>query len=234
MHRGRRRRGRREKEPRYYELYAYVLDYLPLGNPIDRHPAHRNRPVVQLIGEDYFMLLEATPRPNASLSLKERVYVGPEKELRLKIQRIDTAITYDDLTSVARDTLNEVLEEIIKAKEKVFVEFFNIAGPITLRMHSLELLPGVGKKTLMKILKQRETRPFESFEDIRERVNIDPVKAIKERIIAELKGGEKYYLFVKPPRRPGPQAVQPLYLRYLERIYQKLGMGRGGAEGQAT
>ncbi len=232
MHRGRRRRGRRE--PRYYELYAYVLDYLPLGNPMDRHPAHRNRPVVQLIGEDYFMLLEATPRPSASLSLKERVYVGPEKELRLKIQKIDTAITYDDLTSVAKDTLNEVLEEIIRSKERVFVEFFNIAGPITLRMHSLELLPGVGKKTLMKILKQREARPFQSFEDIKERVNIDPVKAIKERILAELRGEEKYYLFVKPPRRPGPAPLQPQYLGYLEIIYRRLGTGRGGGgEGQA-
>ena len=211
-----------------------MLDYLPMGNPTDKHPWHRSRPVVQLIGEDYFTLMEATPRPGVELEIGERVYVGPISEQRLKIEKIDNDIEYEDLTSVARDTLRQVLEEIVKRKEPLFVEFFNIAEPISLRFHSLELLPGVGKKTLKRILEAREQKPFESFEDIKERTHIDPVSAIVERIIEELQGGQKYYLFVRPPRKERRQPVPPLFLDYLSRAAKRLrGRERRHAESQA-
>jgi len=217
----------RHKRRKPREYYAYVLDYLPMGNPTDRHPHHRNRELVQLIGEDYFMLLEGFPRRGVQIDIGERVYVGPEGEFdgkiyrRDKISRIDAEIEYNDLTTVARDMLPQVLEVIVKKHERVFVEFFNIADAITIRMHSLELLPGVGKKTLMRILEAREQKPFESFEDIHERAKIDPVKVIVERIISELQGNERYYLFVYPPRQA--QMMGTVYLGYLDRIYAKLG-----------
>ncbi len=226
---------RRRRKGERFEEYAYVLDYLPMGNPSDRHPIHRNRPVVQLLGEDYFMLLEATPRRNVVLEVGERVYVGPIEENRIKIAKIDFEIEYDDLTSLARETLPTIVEEIVKRKERVFVEFFNIADAITLRFHSLELLPGIGKKTVMRILELRSQKPFTSFQDIRERAKIDPVPILVERIIAELQGKEKYYLFVKPPRRLLQEPVKPVFLDYLGRIYSSLKAGeRGGNEREAT
>ncbi|HIP65902.1 MAG TPA: DUF655 domain-containing protein [Pyrodictium sp.] len=198
-----------------------------MGNPTDRHPHHRNRELVQLVGEDYFMLLEGFPRRGVQIDIGERVYVGPEGEFdgkiyrRDKISRIDAEIEYEDLTTVARDMLPQILETIVKKNERVFVEFFNIADAITIRMHSLELLPGVGKKTLMRILEAREQKPFESFEDIQTRAKVDPVKVIVERIISELQGNERYYLFVHPPRQA--QIAGATYLGYLDRIYAKLG-----------
>ena len=212
-----RRRGPRRHER--YEEYAYVLDYLPMGNPTDKHVYHRNKPVAQLIGENYFMLLEASPRRFANIEVGEKVYVGPLEEMRVKIAKIDAEIEYDDLTMLARQTLPQVVEEIVRKKENVFVEFFNIADAITLRFHSLELLPGIGKRTVQKILELRAEKPFESFNDIKERARIDPVKLIVDRIIIELQGGEKYYLFVKPPRKALQQPVKPLFLDYLEKIY---------------
>jgi len=217
----------RHKRRKPREYYAYVLDYLPMGNPTDRHPHHRNRELVQLVGEDYFMLLEGFPRRGVQIDIGERVYVGPEGEFdgkiyrRDKILRIDAEIEYEDLTTVARDMLPQILETIVKKNERVFVEFFNIADAITIRMHSLELLPGVGKKTLMRILEAREQKPFESFEDIQTRAKVDPVKVIVERIISELQGNERYYLFVHPPRQA--QIAGATYLGYLDRIYAKLG-----------
>jgi len=177
---------------------------------------------VQLIGEDYFTLMEATPRPMAQLEIGERVYVGPVSEKRLKIEKVDNDIEYEDLTAVARDTLPQVLEEIVRRKERLFVEFFNIAEPLSLRFHSLELLPGVGKRTLQRILEYREKKPFESFDEIKENIHIDPVKAIVDRIIEELKGGQKYYLFVRPPRREREQPVPPLFLDYLTKATRSL------------
>jgi putative nucleotide binding protein len=225
--------ARRPRRRPYREEYGYVLDYLPMGNPTDRHPWHRSRPVVQLIGEDYFTLMEATPRPGVQLEIGERVYVGPVSEERLKIEKVDNDIEYEDLTSVARDVLPQVVEEIVKRKEPLFVEFFNIAEPLSLRFHSLELLPGVGKRTLKRILEYREKKPFESFEEIREQAHIDPVKALVERIIEELKGGQKYYLFVRPPRREREQPVPPLFLDYLSKAARRLRERAGRSEAQA-
>ena len=224
-------RGHRQRRPRrrpYREEYAYVLDYLPMGNPTDRHPWHRNRPVVQLIGEDYFTLMEATPRPMARIDIGERLYVGPVSEKRLKIEKVDNDIEYGDLTAVAKNALPQVLEEIVRRKEPLFVEFFNIAEPLSLRFHSLELLPGLGKRTLKRILEYREKKRFESFEEIKEQAHIDPVKAIVERILEELQGGQKYYLFVRPPKREREQPVPPLFLDYLSRAARSLRARRPG------
>ncbi|KSW11734.1 hypothetical protein CF15_02655 [Pyrodictium occultum] len=231
-----RRPRQRRRGGRPHEEYAYVLDYMPMGNPTDRHPWHKNKPVVQLIGEDYFILMEASPRHGVQLEVGERVYVGPVAEVRDKIYRVEADIEYEDLTGFAKEMLPSIVEEIVRKKEPVFVEFFNIAGPITLRFHSLELLPGVGKKTVMKIIESREKERFKSYEDIRSRIHIDPVKVIAARIVEELKGGQKYYLFVRPPRREREQPVKPLYLNYLETIYAKLsrgptGQGESGSSG---
>ncbi|ADI31172.1 DUF655 domain-containing protein [Staphylothermus hellenicus] len=212
MHAYRRRPGRRG-ERRFYcrEPYMIVLDFMEFGNPTDRHYEHRNQPVAQGIGTKYFTLLEAVPLPAIRLEIFEKVDLGPHSKVRKPIR-----IVYDDLTSVARTNLEEAVKRIILKNEKNFVEFFNIAEPVNIRLHALELLPGIGKKTMRTILYERENKRFESFKEIHERTKIDPVKVLVERILDELRGGEKYYLFIKPPEGKG------IYLGYLERIYGEI------------
>ena len=93
------------------------------------------------------------------------------------------------------------MRKIIVAREKEFVNFINTAGAITIRAHALEHLPSIGKKHLESILDERKRKPFESFDDIQKRVPHlgNPLDIFAERIMLELKGGEKYYLFVKKP-----------------------------------
>nr|MCG2895185.1 DUF655 domain-containing protein [Vulcanisaeta sp.] len=105
-------------------------------------------------------------------------------------------IGYDELTSEAKNVLPEIVAKIVKSQESRFVDFFNKAGPITLKMHTLELLRGIGKKTLWQILEERKKKPFQSFEDIRSRVGIDPEKLIVDRILRELQGADQYRIFV--------------------------------------
>ena len=84
--------------------------------------------------------------------------------------------------------------------EKRFLNFFNTAQAVTPRMHSLELIPGIGKKYTWTILDTREKRVFSSFQDVRERTQIpDPAKLIVKRILEELSQSSKYRLFVRPP-----------------------------------
>lgn len=180
--------------PRLYEEYAYVLDYLQYGRPATDKPRHLALPTVQVIGESYFTLLEAEVRAGAQAALHERVYIG--KERREKINRIIGRIGHSDLTANAKAELLPVLETLITNQEARFVSFFNNSQAITPRMHSLELLPGIGKKSMWQIINAREKKVFSSFKDVQERTSLgDPTKVIAKRILDELMGGEKYRIF---------------------------------------
>lgn len=189
------------------EEYAITLDYLPLGYVKEGIPTYKRKPVAQAIGKEEFTLLELIPKENVSLDIHQKVYIGSGK--RDEISRVNRRLKFDDLTSTAKVELNYVVEEIIKSKEDKFIEFFNKAGPISTRLHQLELLPGIGKKHMWDIIKARKEKPFENFEDVKKRVPMlaDPVKLITKRILLELdatkdkKGKRKYILFTRPPTK---------------------------------
>ena len=94
--------------------------------------------------------------------------------------------------------LENVINKLVEEREKEFVEFFNKCGPISTRLHTLEILPGIGKKHMWDILEARKEKPFESFEDIKKRVKLipDPKQSIVRRILEELQEKDKYKLFV--------------------------------------
>jgi len=175
------------------EEYAYVLDFMPEGGAYDT----AREPLVQLVGERFFTLLLASTKRDSFIVAGTRLFIG--KGQRDVVEKIKRKIEYEDLTNSAKSNLDIVIAKIVKEREKEFVDFINKAGPITARIHQLELLPMVGKKHVEAILKEREQKPFESCEDIRKRIGIDPVKIFTARIINELQGKEKYYLFSKPP-----------------------------------
>ncbi len=153
--------------------------------------------MIQLIGEDYFTLLEATPKRDAEYNIRDRIFVG--KGDRALVGHILGRITYDELTSAAKAELPFVIEVIVQSNEKRFVDFVNNSQPLTPRMHSLELIPGIGKRLMFQIIDLRERYPFESFEDLKERANLtDPVKLISRRVLKELSEEEKYYIFTRP------------------------------------
>jgi len=178
------------------EEHAYVLDFMVSGKSFSNRP----EPLTQLMGEEKFTILEATIKPGASLALGERVYIGRDE--RDKILLIKSRIAFEELTQTAKNELPNIVLKIVKTNEKRFVDVFNNAGPLNIHQHSLELLPGIGKKHLETIIKARNEKKFESFEDISSRVQLlqDPAKLITDRIIAELRGDERFYMFTKPYR----------------------------------
>lgn len=172
--------------------YLIILDFLPHGKPGDR----RAESVAQGIGEKYFNLLEVVIKDNMSVKPKEKVYIGSDK--REKVKYIRGRVKYASLTILSRELLEEIISKIVERNEKRFVEFFNKAGPLTTRLHSLELLPGIGKKHMWEIIQERKKKLFESFEELQRRIPMlpNPKKMIIRRIIEELQGKDRHKLFV--------------------------------------
>ena len=178
-----------------YEEHAYVLDYLPYGRSSDKS-RHLVVPSVQIMGEQFFTLLEAELKVGATVVVPERIYIGRER--REKVDRIISRISYDQLTANAKAEVTPLIDELVKKQEKRFVDFFNNSQPVTPRMHSLELLPGIGKKSMWTIVNTRERKPFANFKDIEQRTALtDVAKILGKRILEELSTETKYRLFTR-------------------------------------
>jgi len=173
------------------EEYAIVLEYLPNGYPLER----KMMPIAQAIGEVNMILLELVPRRGMNLEIGEKVYIGEGK--RDKVYYILGRLSREKLTESAKNQLQEFVQKVVKEKEHKFLDFFNKSEAINKRIHQIELLPGFGKKHTQEILNKRKEKPFESFEEMKKRIqNLpDPEKAIEKRIFQELTEFERYKLF---------------------------------------
>jgi putative nucleotide binding protein len=178
-----------------YEEYAHVLDYLPFGRSSDKS-RHLVVPTVQIMGEQFFTLLEAELKVGATVAVEERIYIGRDR--REKVDRIISRISYDQLTANAKAEIVPLIDGLVKKQDKRFVDFFNNSQPVTPRMHSLEQLPGIGKKSMWTIINTREKKPFASYKDIQDRTGLTDVqKIIVKRIMEELSTETKYRLFTR-------------------------------------
>lgn len=146
--------------------------------------------VVHCIGISNFYLLEIiTDKP---FKLQDKISTED-----LMVRRIN----YNRLSENGKRELEKAIETIVLEDENKFVQFFNNAKPIGLRRHQLDLLPMIGVKHRMAILKHLKKQKFTSFEDISKiEMMPDPIKVIVNRIIDEVIGGPeiKYYFFTTP------------------------------------
>jgi putative nucleotide binding protein len=168
---------------------AVLLDVLPNGRPDDDRPPSRKSPVAYGLGANSFQLYELTLDDEADVSVSDRIGLdGPSVGRYRKV-------SYDDLTRNAAAEVEYAVEDIVDDDERRFVEFYNEAGPITLRLHQLNLLPGVGKQLRNNVLDERKRGPFESFEEVSERVSglHRPREVIVERIVEEIREDDLKY-----------------------------------------
>jgi len=180
--------------PRKFEEYAYILDYIQNGkSSIVRM---REGVIIHAIGEEHLTLLELLGISNEKFSIGERVYIG--KDGREKIISVLGRLDYTHISQSAKNELPIVIEKIVNVNEKRFTDYFNSAQPMTPRVHSLELIPGIGKTYMKSILDERDKRKFESFSDLQIRTGLrDVTKLIAKRIYDEISGETRMNIFVR-------------------------------------
>ena len=187
------------QQNRQFETHAYVLSVVPPKESF-RDSRPRGDTVIQGVGESHFTLLEMIPQRGMIPHPQERVSI--ERNAKSKIDHVRRRIFFEDLVPESVTELPLVIEMLVTKHEHKYVQFFNEAAPITTRMHSLQLLPGIGQTLMWAILEERKREPFKNFDDIAARTKLqNPKKVITARIIDEIREDVKRWLFVRPPKR---------------------------------
>ena len=173
---------------------AVVLDFLPHGKSDDDRPRYQKQALAYAMGIEDFRLYEIVVGEDREVAFSDRIDVHDPDFERV------TEVEYEALPSGAQSELEYAVEDLVESEEQRFVDFYNDAQPITLRLHQLNLLPGIGKKLRNSILDERKRKPFESFEEVEERVSglHNPEEVLVERILEELQEDDlKYRTFVR-------------------------------------
>jgi putative nucleotide binding protein len=215
------------KKQKKYEETALILDIIE-GEISTRKDKYKGQTIVQAIGTNYFSLLEFIPTEEkvSTLVFLDKIELG--KDERAEVETIIGRISYDKLTNVAEGQIEEAIDKILDQNQDRFVLWLNNAKAISIRLHSLQVIKGIGPKGLKMFLDARKQKEFESYDDFEERTGISDIKSlIKNRILEELKDeDEKYHLFTRPtpkehqPKSQGFQRVGKRRFRDYERKQQ--------------
>ncbi len=179
---------------RKYEEHAYVLDFKSRSKSITIRG--KTGIIITAIGEERLTLLEVLGIEDTTFEVGEKIYIG--KEGRSKIQSVLGKMTYEQISSSAKNEIPVVVQSIVRKNEQRFVDYLNNAQSLTPRVHALELIPGIGKTYLSVILEERKKKPFEDYDDIEKRSGLkEPVKHLSKRILEEISGETRMNIFVK-------------------------------------
>lgn len=141
------------------------------------------RPVgheVQCISEPSLFILRARVSDASGFSVGETVdipsdNVGPLSEVRLK-----------DLSGSSQQELVASLSASISSEPERHLSFFNSAGPMSLKFHAFQLLPGIGNAKAIQMVQKRGGSGWNSFEDVDDDCGIESVRLLAERYVKEM------------------------------------------------
>ncbi|MED5307787.1 MAG: DUF655 domain-containing protein, partial [Candidatus Thermoplasmatota archaeon] len=133
------------------------------------------------------MMLGRYAGKNPATAVGERIYVGVDSNKRTEIGDILGMAKMDRLSGSAISDLPLVTQMFVEENQAHFIKaFFNIAGPLSLKQHAFELLPGIGKKKALQMVEIRGSSGFSSLEQLNESCAIDAAELLAKRFVAEI------------------------------------------------
>ena len=135
---------------------------------------------VQCISEPSLFILRARVSDASGFSVGETVdipseSVGALSEVRLK-----------DLSGSSQQELVASLSSSISSDPERHLSFYNSAGPMSLKFHAFQLLPGIGNAKAMQMVQKRGSSGWTSFEDVDDDCGIESVRLLAERYLKEM------------------------------------------------
>ena len=142
--------------------------------------------VIVALGESKMMLGRYSSK-SADTTVGERIYVGVDSTKRTAVGDILGMARLDRLSNSASSDLPLITQMFIEENQAHFINsFFNIAGPLSLKQHAFELLPGIGKKKALQMVESRGSSGFSSLSQLDEACSIDSAELLAKRFVAEI------------------------------------------------
>jgi len=122
------------------------------------------------------------------LPLNHRLYIGTDAKRREEVTAILGMAHFDKMSNMAQKDLPVAVELFVTEHAQYFVdEFYNKAGPISLKQHSYELLPDVGPVKARNMVKAREgVGVFASMDELNSLAKIKGAELLAQRFVEEM------------------------------------------------
>ncbi len=142
-------------------------------------------------------ILDSEPQgvsPGVSHAITERGlylirYKGGQKGEQIIVNDGDGIVgmlRYRDLSGPVQSELSSVIAEIIVGNPDIFLMFYNRGGPINRKMHTFQLLPGIGPSTAQEMVRKRGSG-WKDFSSVSEDCGFDSAAFLANRLDEELK-----------------------------------------------
>jgi predicted nucleic acid-binding OB-fold protein len=182
-HRGNRGRGNTSRDRPQRQRRPTPLDDEVWARVVENDSQTK---VIVAFGESKMLLGRFTAK-NTNCSAGDRIYVGVDAAKRTDVGDILGMAKMELLSNSAASDLPLIVQLFIEEKATHFIKaFFNIAGPLSLKQHAFELLPGIGKKKALQMVEVRGSGGFTSLEHLNESCAIDAAELLSKRFVAEI------------------------------------------------
>ena len=135
-----------------------------------------------------FMCRLSAKKGIEALNPTDRIYIGLDQSKKVHVDAFVGGAKLDLMSNYARSDMPLVVQLFVEDNSQHFIEaFFNVAGNLSLKQHAFELLPGVGNKKAMQMVKERRiSSGFNSLEELNQSCNIDAAELLAKRFILEI------------------------------------------------
>lgn len=125
---------------------------------------------------------------NDVLALNQRLYIGKDRKKRSEVVGILGMAHMDKMSNMAKQDLPSLIQLFVEEHGQYFVdEFYNKAGPMSLKQHSYELLPDVGPVKARNMVKARDkVGRFASMDELNALAKVKGAELLAQRFVEEM------------------------------------------------
>ena len=173
---GRQNQPRPEPEALKDESWARVLEHDIKGG------------VATVMAEKSLAFCRVKVKGSDLRPINQRIYIGKDRSKRTDIIGILGMAHLDKMSNMAKQDLPSLVQMFVEEHAQYFVdEFYNKAGPMSLKQHSYELLPDVGPVKARNMVKARDqVGVFASMDELNALAKIKGAELLAQRFVEEM------------------------------------------------
>ena len=144
--------------------------------------------VATVMAEKSLMFCRLKMKASELIPINQRIYIGKDRSKRTEVLGILGMAHLDKMSNMAKQDMPSLVQMFVEEHGQYFVdEFYNKAGPMSLKQHSYELLPDVGPVKARNMVKARDgVGVFASMDELNALAKIKGAELLAQRFVEEM------------------------------------------------